>query len=621
MVHQHFRLAASFTVAENLVLGHRDAADRGLLLEPRVVEGRIAELSRRYRMPVNPRARIWQLSVGEQQRVEILKVLYRGARILILDEPTSQLTPQEADDLFQTLRLMAAEKRRISVISHKLADVMAVSNRVTVLRRGKVIGTVMTGDTNTRELARMMVGRDVVFTQKKQGPAQAERQVALELRQVSATGDLGSRGPRNVNLTVHAGAIGGVGGGAGNGPHELAEVVTGMRRRTSGQVIVTGRPARGSNPLEAIRRGIAYVPDDRLGTGVAPSLSVAENLVLKAFRRPPISTQGFLHPRRIRANAVELMRRFNIAASSRQTPARVLAGGGPDPVATGSRLLGRGFFAPGAMSATLVTATPLLLTGLAAAAAFRMQTWNIGAEGQLYLGAVGASGIGIALRDQSPFLVIPAMILAGIVTGAAWAAIPGVLRAYTRTNEIITSLMLNYVAGLLMSYLIFDSHSYWRDLSTFTARVFPQGKYLPDAASWPNFPLGGIAIPLGFVLGMIAAAVLWVIYTATRFGFEARVIGDSRAAAHYAGIRPRRKIVAVMALSGALAGIGGASEIGDFRHVSDPRGLQQASFGYAAIVVPARARLNPFAVIVVAILLGGLSNAGFSLRGATFPDV
>src|SRR5207237_270594 len=148
---------------------------------------------------------------------------------------------------------------------------------------------------------------------------------------------------------------------------------------------------------------------------------------------------------------------------------------------------------------------------------------------------------------------------------------------------------------------------------------FPQGSCPPDAASWPNFPLGGSAIPLGFVLGMIAAAVLWVIYTATRFGFEARVIGDSRAAAHYAGIRTRRKIVAVMALSGALAGIGGASEIGDFRHVLDPRGLQQASFGYAGIVVAALARLNPFAVVIVAILLGGLSNAGFSLQGATFP--
>ena len=292
---------------------------------------------------------------------------------------------------------------------------------------------------------------------------------------------------------------------------------------------------------------------------------------------------------------------------------------GHDPIGTWARLLDRGFLAEGAMSATFVTATPLLLTGLAAAAAFRMQTWNIGAEGQLYLGAVGASGAGIALRDQSPVLIIPAMVIAGMLTGAVWAAIPGVLRAYTRTNEIITSLMLNYVAGLLMTYLIFDSQSYWRDLSTFTARVFPQGKYLLDAANWPSFRLAGLAIPLGLVLGIVAAAVLWLVYARTRFGFEARVIGDSRAAAHYAGIRTRRKIVAVMALSGALAGVGGASEIGDFRHVLDPRGLQQASFGYSGIVVAALARLNPFAVVVVAVLLGGLSNAGFSLQGATFP--
>jgi ABC-type uncharacterized transport system permease subunit len=292
---------------------------------------------------------------------------------------------------------------------------------------------------------------------------------------------------------------------------------------------------------------------------------------------------------------------------------------GHDPVGTWGRLLDSGFFAEGAMSATLISATPLLLTGLAAAAAFRMQTWNIGAEGQLYLGAVGASGVGIALGNASPLLVIPAMVVAGIITGGAWAAIPGVLRAYTRTSEIITSLMLNYVAGLLMNYLIFDSHSYWRDLSTFTARVFPQGKYLAESASWPAFTLAGVAIPLGLVLGSGAAVVLWWLYTRTTFGFGARVIGDSRAAAHYAGIRTRRKIVAVMALSGALAGIGGASEIGDFRHVLDPRGLQQAGYGYAGIVVAALARLNPFAVVVVAILLGGLSNAGFSLQGATFP--
>jgi len=297
----------------------------------------------------------------------------------------------------------------------------------------------------------------------------------------------------------------------------------------------------------------------------------------------------------------------------------ILLATGHDPLGTWQRLLDRGFLSEGALSATLVQATPLLLTGLAAAAAFRMQTWNIGAEGQLYLGAVGASGAGIALGSQPAALVIPAMVLAGLVTGAAWAAIPGVLRAVFRTNEIITSLMLNYVAGLLITYLIFDSQSYWRELSTFTSRVFPQGKYLSAAAGWPSVQIAGIAIPFGFLLGMVAAASLWLLYRSTRFGFEARVIGDSRAAAHYAGIRTRRKIVAVMALSGAFAGLGGAAEIGDFRHVLDPRGLQQASFGYAGIVVAALARLNPFAVILVAVLLGGLSNGGFSLQGADFP--
>jgi general nucleoside transport system permease protein len=292
---------------------------------------------------------------------------------------------------------------------------------------------------------------------------------------------------------------------------------------------------------------------------------------------------------------------------------------GHDPIATTSRLIDRGFFASGALSTTLVTATPLLLTGLAAATAFRMLTWNIGAEGQLVVGAVGASGAGIFFHHQSPALIIPAMIAAGGLAGAAWGAIPGLLRAYFNTNEIITSLMLNYVAGLLISYLIFDSHSYWRDLSTFTARVFPQGKYLVPAASWPALPAGSIVIPFGFLVGAVAAVGLWFLYGYTRFGYEVRVIGDSRAAGRYAGMRINRKIVAVMALSGALAGLGGASQIGDFRHVLDPRGLQQAGYGYAGIVVAALAQLNPFAVILVAFLLGGLTNAGYSLQGPDFP--
>jgi general nucleoside transport system permease protein len=297
----------------------------------------------------------------------------------------------------------------------------------------------------------------------------------------------------------------------------------------------------------------------------------------------------------------------------------VLVVAGRDPIATYSRLLDRAFFAPGALSSTLVTATPLLFTGLAAAAAFRIRLWNIGGEGQLYLGAVGASGMGLVLRDQPAAVIIAGMIGGGFVAGAAWATIPGLLKAYFNTNEIITSLMLNYVASLLLTYLIFDSRSFWRDLSTFSARAFPQGKPLPDAGSWPAFDAALAVIPFGFLVGVVAASGLWLMYRSTIFGFQARVLGDSPPAARYAGIKTRRLVVAMMALSGALAGLGGASEIGDFRHVLDPRGLQQAGFGYSGIVVAALARYNPFAVVVVAFLLGGLANAGYSLQGPDFP--
>jgi simple sugar transport system permease protein len=212
------------------------------------------------------------------------------------------------------------------------------------------------------------------------------------------------------------------------------------------------------------------------------------------------------------------------------------------------------------------------------------------------------------------------LVLAGAAGGAAFALIPGVLRAFLSTNEIITSLMLNYVAALVLNYLIFDSLSYWRDTSTPDARVFPQGKTLPDAASWPVVDLFGLAVPLGFLLAAGVAIVVAVVYARTRFGFEVKVIGDSPRAATYAGIRTRRKILAVMALSGAIAGIGGASQDGDFRHTLDPRGLSASAYGYTGIVIAALARYNPLAVVPVAFLLGGLQNAGYTLQGVDFPS-
>jgi ABC-type uncharacterized transport system permease subunit len=296
----------------------------------------------------------------------------------------------------------------------------------------------------------------------------------------------------------------------------------------------------------------------------------------------------------------------------------VLLATGHNPLSTYGHIVQASITQPGAFSQTLVSMTPLMFTGLAAAAAFRMRVWNIGGEGQLYAGAIG-SAAGLFLHSWPGPLLILAMVAAGVAAGSLWAAIPGALRAYFNTNEILTTLMLNYVAANVMYYLIFDSTSYWRDLTSPSARVFPQGKFLPDAASWPPLRIGGVTLPFGLLVALSLALLLWGVIRATRYGFEMRVLADSPAVGKYAGIKTRRKILSLMALSGAVAGLGGASQIGDFSHVLDPRGLEQAGFGYTGIVVAALARYNPVAVVVTSFFVGMLVNAGFALQGPGFP--
>jgi simple sugar transport system permease protein len=235
------------------------------------------------------------------------------------------------------------------------------------------------------------------------------------------------------------------------------------------------------------------------------------------------------------------------------------------------------------------------------------------------MGAIGAAAAGLLLQDLPGPVVVLAMIAAGVAAGTLWAAVPGALRAYLNTNEILTTLMLNYIAANVMYYLIFDSNSYWRDLTSPSARVFPQGKNLAASGTWPALQLGDLTIPFGLILGCGLALLLWGMIRATKYGFEMRVVSDSPPAAKYAGIRTRRKILSLMAISGGIAGLGGASQVGDFSHVLDPRGLQQAGFGYSGIVVAALARYNPFAVLVTSFFVGMLVNAGFALQGPGFP--
>jgi len=346
MVHQHFRLVPSFSVAENVSLGEHGGFNR------KISERTVRELGERYGLPVDPTAKVWQLSVGEQQRVEIIKVLSRNAKVLILDEPTAVLTPQEAEQLFVTLRAFAAEGRAVIFISHKLDEVMAVSDRVTVLRDATDVGTVETASSSPRELARLMVGREVVFNAEdsSERPVIDRSRVVLDVVRVEATDDRGAAALHEVSLRVHAGEIVGVCGVAGNGQRELAEVITGTRRRTGGMVIVKDHALKGGDPREAISAGIAYVPEDRMHTGMAAGASIEDNLVLKSYRRSPISTGPFLRRRRIRKNASDLIQKFGVKTPGPTTPARLLSGGNVQKV-----LLAREFTAG---PAVLVAASP-----------------------------------------------------------------------------------------------------------------------------------------------------------------------------------------------------------------------------------------------------------------------
>lgn len=290
---------------------------------------------------------------------------------------------------------------------------------------------------------------------------------------------------------------------------------------------------------------------------------------------------------------------------------------GKNPFDVYQRIFERGFAGKRAFSGALEMATPLAFTGLCAAVAFRMGLVNIGGEGQFYMGAVGASYVGISLGGSPTGITIILMCLGGMVFGSVYAAIVGVLRARFNTNEIITSLMMNYLAAIFLNYLIFNSKSFWRDPDS---PQFPKGKTLNARADWNTYSIFGINLPIAFLIAILAGSAVWVLYKRTRFGFEVGVLADSPKAARYAGIRTTSTIVIVMALSGALAGLGGAADVGNFRGLLDAKGIQMAGYGYTGIVVAALARRNPLVTVVVAIFIGGLTKAGYALQGPDFPS-
>lgn len=340
MVHQHFMLVPTLTVAENMILGEKGSlplTKAGL----RGVSDRVDELGSRYGLAVPAGAQVWQLSVGEQQRVEILRALYRNARILILDEPTATLAPGEVEHVLDKLRAMARDGASIVIITHHLDEVMACADRITVLRKGRDVATVFPAETSTGELARLMVGRDVSLArfvveqaegrnpieEGEQAPVAPGRRQALEVQGLTAASDRGTEAVRDVSFEVGEGEIVAIAGVEGNGQSELEEVLFGLRPLVQGAIHLQGRDVTGMKPGALLKEGVGFIPSDRYRRGLIRQLSVAENLVLDRIDRRPFGSRLLLRPKAILANAHRLIGDFSIKVSRPSQPAGKLSGG------------------------------------------------------------------------------------------------------------------------------------------------------------------------------------------------------------------------------------------------------------------------------------------------------
>jgi simple sugar transport system ATP-binding protein len=324
MVHQHFMLIPVMTVAENIVLGAEPR--KGAFLDGASAEEKVRELSERFGLEVDPHALVENISVGQQQRVEILRALYHGTEILVLDEPTAVLTAQEVADLFRTLRSLRDRGTAIAIITHKLGEVLEIADRISVLRRGKLVATVPAAGATEESLAQLMVGRDVLFRVEK-APAAAARTALLEIAELEVDDDRGLEAVRGLSLTVHAGEIVGLAGVDGNGQSELVEAITGLRRARAGTVRLKGRDITNVGAREAAAAGLGHIAEDRHRRGLVLPLSLAENVCLRSYRLPPIARAGLLSPRRMRERSEPLLQQFDVRGGDCDTPAAALSGG------------------------------------------------------------------------------------------------------------------------------------------------------------------------------------------------------------------------------------------------------------------------------------------------------
>jgi ABC-type uncharacterized transport system ATPase subunit len=330
MIHQHFKLVEVFSAMDNIVLG-----TRGRYVKNSTLKEEILEMSKKFGLETEPDKKVYNMSVSEKQTVEIMKVLYRGAKILILDEPTSVLTPQETSKLFAILRRMKDRGNAIIIITHKLHEVLAISDRVAILRKGRVVGTVKTGETNEKELAELMVGRPVSLEINR--PETTSKKTVLKVVDLSVVNEDGTRGLKNVNFKLKSGEILGVAGVAGSGQRELCETIAGLMEAKTGAILYNKENIIGKTPDEIINLGISmsFVPEDRLGMGLVGSMDMVDNMLLKSYKK----NKGFIIDKKpSRKLAEELVEKLSIITPGIETPVRMLSGGNVQKVLLGREI-------------------------------------------------------------------------------------------------------------------------------------------------------------------------------------------------------------------------------------------------------------------------------------------
>jgi len=337
MIHQHFALVPSQSVLENVIIG--TDTGKGIFLDLKSAREKLRQIQKRFRLQLDPDAKIWTLSVGEQQKVEILKALYRDVDILIMDEPTAVLSPGETEDLFSTLKSLVQEGRSVVFISHKLHEVMSISDRIIVLRAGEVVAEKKTKETNLRELANLMVGRELLekLDKKKMQPGEP----VLEIENLAALNDKKFPALKNIGLAVRRNEVLGLAGVSGNGQRELAEILFGIREASRGTVKVKGRPLRLGSAVSAIRLGMGRIPEDRIETGLLMDLTVEENLILENHVSPEFQRRGLLDFKEIQRFSKELIRAYDIKTAGPHAEAKSLSGGNLQKVMLARELAGK----------------------------------------------------------------------------------------------------------------------------------------------------------------------------------------------------------------------------------------------------------------------------------------